>query len=209
MRPRLSRGRKALVALGLFLLFALPFCFYIGVFGGNVRVVEKGRFYRSAQLSGSNLENVLKADAIRSVVNLRGPSKHEFYRSEIAVCRSLDVRHFDLSLSAYRLPKPQELKDVLKTLDVAPRPVLVHCQQGADRSGLVSTIYQTVYEGVPLDRAEGDQLTWRYGHFPLVGTWRMDRFFDLYRQNANGESLRSFIERDYPAVYAREKGSVK
>ncbi len=202
-RPRRRSRRKALYGAGIALALILAFLWWIGVLGGNVREVEAGRFYRSAQLSGSNLDGVLRRYRIRSVINLRGSSTKAYYRSEVAVCRNLGVAHFDVSTSAYRLPRPKELRELLAALDQAPRPVLVHCQQGADRSGLASTIYQNLYEGVPLDRAERDQLTWRYGHFPSFGTWRMDRFFDLYRQTAAGQDLRTWIARTYPGVYAR------
>ena len=195
---------KPLVAFGTVFAILLALLWWVGVIGGNVREVEAGRFYRSAQLSGSNLKNVLRRYHIRSVVNLRGSNKKAFYDSEIEVCRDLGIEHFDISMSAYRLPRPQELQDLLTTLDAAPRPTLIHCQQGADRSGLASTIYQSVYEGIPLDKAEQDQLTWRYGHIAFVGTWRLDRFFDLYRQTRDGLGLRTWIEQTYPGVYARE-----
>ena len=202
---RRRRLRKRLVLGTIAFLLILVFLWFVGLLGGNVRVVESGRFYRSAQLSGANLETVIERYRIRSVVNLRGPSDRDFYLSERAICRKEGVAHYDLSLSAYRLPTPLEVQGLVATLDRAPRPVLIHCQQGADRSGMASTIYQALYEGVPLDRAERDQLTWRYGHFAFVGTWRLARFFDPYRQTAKGEGLRTWIENTYPTVYAREK----
>ena len=198
------RRRKRLVALGVVVTSLLLFLWAIGVIGGNVREVEAGRFYRSAQLSGSHLERALRRYGIRSVINLRGPSDKPFYRSERQVCRDLGVVHYDVSLTAYRLPNPVEMRHLIAALDAAPRPVMVHCQQGADRSGLVSTLYANAYEGLPLDRAESEELTWRYGHFAFVGTWRMERFFDLYRQTGRGQDLRSWTLGTYPSVYARE-----
>ncbi len=203
---RRGRKKKRIVVFGAILAFVLAFLWYIGVIGGNVREVEAGRFYRSAQLSGSSLERVLRQYGIKSVVNLRGPSKKGFYLSERKVCSELGVAHYDVSLSAYHLPEPAELRKLIGVLDCAPRPVLVHCQQGADRSGLASALYANAYEGVPLDRAVPEELTWRYGHFAFAGTWRMERFFDLFRQTGQGKDLRTWTLTTYPAIYRRETG---
>lgn len=208
--PRTSplRGRRrgrTLVVLGVVTGLILALLWWIGVFGGNVREVVPGRFYRSAQLTGDTLRNALQRNGIQSVINLRGFRREGFYRSETQVCRDLGVAHFDVPLSAVHLPRPADLRTLIADLDRAPKPIMVHCQGGADRAGLVSTLYENVYEGVPLDRAEAEQLTWRYGHFRLGKTRAMDRFFDLYRQTSEGQSLRTWVVRTYPGVYAREE----
>ena len=203
-RPGRRSRRRLLFALCALALVVLTLLWWVGVFGGNVREVVPGRFYRSAQLSGFTLRNALEKNGIRSVINLRGPRKEGFYRSEMDVCRALGVAHYDVSLSAVHLPPPAGMRALLDDLDRAPKPVMVHCQGGSDRAGLVSTLYEVIYEGVPLDRAEAEQLTWRYGHLAFTKTRAMDRFFDLYRQTGQGEDLRSWTLRTYPSVYARE-----
>ena len=198
------RRWRLVAALGASSCLVLLFLWYIGVIGGNVREVRAGRFYRSAQLSGSTLRSAIQRHGVRSVINLRGRSDKPFYRSERSVCRALSVAHYDVSLSTYHLPKPTEMRTLLDDFDHAPKPIMIHCQGGSDRSGLASTVYEVVYEGVPLDRAEKEELTWHYGHFAFAGSWRMDRFFDLYRQSADGQSLRAWIVRSYPGIYARD-----
>ena len=180
------------------------FLSWIGVLGGNVREVAPGRFYRSAQLSGTTLRNALETRGIRSLINLRGVRREDFYRSETQVCRDLGVVHYDIPFSAVHLPRPADLRSLLDDLDRAPKPIMVHCQGGADRAGLASTIYENVYESVPLDRAESEQLTWRYGHLAFTKSRAMDRFFDLYRQTSAGKNLRTWISRTYPTIYAHE-----
>jgi hypothetical protein len=176
---------------------------YIGVMGGNIHTVDPHRVYRSAELTGRNLDDVLAADHIRTVLNLRGgDSRNAWYRSERAECDRYHANHVDITLSARHLPDPAKLDAVMQTFDSAPYPILVHCQAGADRTGLVSTLYLNIYGHVPLDQAEGQELTWRYGHFSFGETHAMNDFFNLYRKTGNGMDLRSWIDKKYPSLYA-------
>jgi len=159
-------------------------------------------FLGSAELTGSNLNEVLDQDHIATEINLRGgDASKAWYRSEIDCCKAHGTRHFDITLSARKLPPPDKLARLLSVLDTTPYPVLVHCQAGADRTGLVSTLYENVYQHVPIDRAEEDQLTWRHGHFSFGATHAMNDFFTLYRSTSNGMNLRDWILKRYPAVY--------
>ncbi|HEU4753192.1 MAG TPA: hypothetical protein VFU47_08785, partial [Armatimonadota bacterium] len=72
-----------------------------------------------------------------------------------------------------------------------------------DRSGLAATLYLNIYQGLPLDQAQRQGLTWRYGHFTYQAG-ALDRFFDLYRQQGEGLGLREWIETRYPAIYAAQ-----
>jgi protein tyrosine/serine phosphatase len=79
--------------------------------------------------------------------------------------------------------------------------MLIHCKGGADRSGLASVIYRVVIEKAPFDSALNDQLSWRYGHFPVGEVRSMDDFFNLYLNNGKGKDLERWIHEDYPSLY--------
>lgn len=178
------------------------FLWFIGVLGGNVHTVVPGKVYRSAQLTGRNLDEVLQEDHIATEINLRGGNPgNGWYRSELASCRTHGAVHVDITMSARRLPQPAKLVKLLTVLDHTPYPVLIHCSAGADRTGLVCTLYENIYQNIPLDRAEREQLTWRYGHFAIGQTHAMNDFFTLYRTTGNGLDLRTWIVTRYPAVY--------
>ena len=83
----------------------------------------------------------------------------------------------------------------------------MHCQAGSDRTGLASTLYAHLYANVPLSLAETEELTWRYGHFPIAKTRAMDEFFALYHADASGISLRDWILHRYPQVYSARTSS--
>ncbi len=198
-----SRARWALIVMALLLACILALLWYVGVFGGNVRVVVPGKVYRSAQLTGNTLDSVLKLYDVHTVINLRGGSSEDsWYRSERAECARLGVAHLDITFSAVRLPPPQQLQKLLAAFDKATYPVLIHCQGGADRSGMTGAIYLNLYQKVPLAEAVARQLTWRYGHISWGEAHAMDDFFALYGRTSGGLDLREWIERRYPAIYA-------
>jgi protein tyrosine/serine phosphatase len=49
----------------------------------------------------------------------------------------------------------------------APKPMLIHCKDGADRAALASALYHLAIEGKPLAEAD-DELTVWYGHIPFI-----------------------------------------
>lgn len=220
VRPR-RKSRRAVKILVLVFAVLIALCWYIGVFGGNVRAIEAGKVYRSAQLTGSNytavtarlvgndLNSVLAREHIRTLICLRaGSAKDDWYREEIADCNRYQVDHKDVPFSARSLPPPETLKSLLDVFDHAQYPVLLHCQGGADRSGLAGALYAHIYQHIPLDRAEQEELTWRYGHLPVDKTRAMDDFFSLYRRNNEGLDLRNWILQAYPKLYAERQNKI-
>jgi protein tyrosine/serine phosphatase len=162
----------------------LAFGAYLGALQltGNVHAVQAGQLYRAGQLDSGQFVRVVHDDSIRSILNLRGahPAAH-WYDAELAVARRLGVTHYDFGISAERIVTPAQIDSILQIVRAAPKPLLIHCQGGADRSGLVSALYQAVIEGRSAGKAD-DQLSLRYGHFPWLGsrTDAMDKSFWAY-----------------------------
>ena len=137
---------------------------------GNFHAVKEGAFYRSAQLSNDELQRTIREHKIRSVLNLRGAHPGQaWYDEELAVSQSLGVAHYDYSLSAHRFVTGQQISEVLGILRDAPKPLLVHCKSGADRTGLVSALYRLAEEGENANQADRE-LSLYYGHFPYLAS---------------------------------------
>ena len=68
-------------------------------------------------------------------MNLRGqnPGK-EWYENEIRTCKKYGIDHYDLALSSTHEPNIKAMKKMLEIFRFDPRPILIHCQYGADRS---------------------------------------------------------------------------
>jgi len=119
---------------------------------------------------------------IKSILNLRGADGSDWYNAETNRSRQLGVRHFDFALEAGRELKDEEMDQILAMIDNAPKPMLIHCKSGADRTGLVGALYLYSVEGKSSALA-GRELTVLCGHIPYL-FWRdtsaMDRSFWRY-----------------------------
>ncbi len=156
---------------------------YIGVqYDGNVHVVEPGMVLRSAQFTGARLDAIAHRYAIRSVLNLRGDNAGKpWYEEEMRASRADGL--VDYALSAEHDVTQAQMDELLRIVGAAPKPLLIHCNAGADRTGLVSALYQ-VSHGVPAAQA-ATQLSLRYGHFPWLWskTGAMDRSFAVFLEH--------------------------
>ena len=146
---------------------------------GNVHVVEPHLLYRSAQLDGTDLEALVRNEAIATVLNLRGAAPGQpWYVEELRATTAAGAQHLDLAMSANQPPDKKTLKRLIEILRTAPKPLLVHCYGGSDRSGLAAALYELLDANKsPVEAAE--QLSFRYGHFPWLTsrTGAMDRTF--------------------------------
>ncbi|TFF27831.1 protein tyrosine phosphatase [Jiella endophytica] len=168
---------------------------------GNVHAVDDdGQFYRSATLSAGYLERIVETKGIRTIVNLRGGEGRDWYEAERAVAAKHGVDFLSFHLSAKDIPGPRTLEDLLFVLKNAPRPILVHCKSGSDRTGLASALYLYAVAGTTVAKADA-QLSLRYGHFPWLGsrTVAMDEAFSAYtafyrQENDHAETIRLAAE---------------
>jgi protein tyrosine/serine phosphatase len=168
-----------LSALALLFFAAGGYIAYI-LTTGNFHSITPGEAYRSAQLDRTRLQYYIKKYGIRSVVNLRGRFADEaWYVNEIRTCSDLGVEHYDLELSALHEPDSSQVRQLLAIFKAAPRPVLIHCQSGADRSGLAAAMWKVIVDKETKATAE-NQLTIWDGHIPIRGTIAMDRFYDKW-----------------------------
>ena len=129
----------------------------------NIHMVIPGQVYRSAQLDAKAMKDFIKDKKLQSVFNLRGLWKNDdWYQQETALTKQLGIPQYDIKLHADNFPKHRKLKQLVNLLQTAPRPLLLHCRRGADRTSLASAI-AIILNGEPsLDVAE-KQISWRYG----------------------------------------------
>jgi len=172
------------VTLALLLLSAASYFFYIEE-QGNFHPITPGEAYRSAQLDRDEFEYYIKKYNIKSIVNLRGEHPDEpWYREETQVCAEKNVKHYNIALSSSREPADEDVRKLIAIFENAPRPVLIHCQAGADRSGLAAAMWKMIVDKVPKSEAQ-KQLTFLYGHLPMGKTSAMDRFFQNWNPALN------------------------
>lgn len=182
MRTPFSTLRRALflagIALGLTALSLGSWALGLRL-SGNIHAVDEGKIFRSAQLSPDHLKVLIRDEGIKTIINLRGENPQEaWYRAEREAATTLGVHYVSLPLSANEEPDDATLNALIDTMQKAAYPALIHCEGGADRSGLASALYRLVILGDAPDQA-ARQLSFRYGHFPWLTsrTGAMDRAF--------------------------------
>ena len=74
------------------------------------------------------------------------------------------------------------MDEIIQTLREAPKPVLIHCKAGSDRTGLISALYCLTLKGETPAQADRELSVW-YGHIPLTKTIAMDHSYWHYVSN--------------------------
>jgi len=150
--------------------------------GGNFHEVEKGVVYRSALLGSQKLEQAIDRLGVKTVLNLCGEQPGvEWYEGEVEVSRRRGVKFVSMGLSANTALDASQLVKLTEALRDAPKPLLIHCRAGSDRTGLACAIYVASHGGSYHEARE--QLSLYYGHFPYFGSRSvamdvtLDRFF--------------------------------
>jgi len=156
---------KSRILFSLFVVFVLGTLFFSGY--SNFHEVTPGVLYRSRQLSGSQFDHFIKKYKIKTVINLRGASpKAKWYLEEMKFMKKDSVSHLDIHLSAVRYVPPQKVDSIMVIAASSPKPILVHCQGGADRSGLFCAAWKLRFEQASVESAS-HQLSFIYGHIPF------------------------------------------
>ena len=152
---------------------------------GNVHTIEPNVLYRSGQLDGDELDALVGKDGIRSILNLRRINLADAdQRSENLVVAADGLDFYSIPISANKEPDMATMKKIVEVMRTAPKPMLVHCRGGADRSGLAAALFEYAVQGQPVDKAI-EQLSFIYGHFPWLWsrTGAMDRAFTNFTSN--------------------------
>ena len=192
-----SSTRRLLKRSSLFLLtLALAvggYVFYL-LATDNFHVVSAGQVYRSGQMGGTALVRAIEKYGIQCVINLRGEGAAAgWYREETNTTHQLGVAHLDFALSAGREVSDEEINRILESIRAAPKPVLLHCNGGADRSALISALYRYTVKGETA-AAASRELSPLYGHIPYLYWHRsiaMDRSYWRYVSNRASQTTNS------------------
>lgn len=179
LTSRLRRiGRGVLLAFAPFALFAGGFYAHM-LWTTNFHPVIAGELYRSSQPSAATIAELQKQYGIKTIINLRGDnSGHGWYDKEVAQAKELNINHIDFRMSSGRELTQDQAAKLIEIMRDAPKPLLIHCQAGSDRTGLASALYLAAITKTGEATAQG-QMSIIYGHLPLSFTraYAMDRTF--------------------------------
>jgi len=164
----------------LLLLLVLFWASYFFIYG-NFHKVDKD-VYRSAQLFSFNLPYYLDKYQIKSILNLRKIRKElnkDWYKDEVFIAKQKGIVRYDYPIGDREGVSMEEMTKIIEIIENAPKPLLIHCKAGADRTSLASALY--LY-AVKHDKNAKKEISIIYGHFPWLGskTISMDRSFEKY-----------------------------
>jgi protein tyrosine/serine phosphatase len=97
--------------------------------------------YRSAQPTAIGMEQLRQQMGIKTIINLRT------FHSDADEIGSTGLLNERLHLKAWHI----EDEDVIKVMRILANkengPYLIHCQHGADRTGLMCAMFRIIYQG--------------------------------------------------------------
>lgn len=135
------------------------------MFGNNLHVLQLGQAYRAGTIPPKRLARKIKQYGIRTVINLRGAQRHKrWFQRQDKVLRKLGIQFYSIPMSAKTLPSRENVLKLIGLFDHAPRPLLIHCRAGADRTSEAAALWKLTQEGATKQEARR-QLSDTYGHF--------------------------------------------
>lgn len=112
--------------------------------------------YRSGQ-PGDDGFKALEKLGLKSVLNLRE------YHSDTDEAEDTGLRLYRMKLAAGKVTR-EDLMNCLLIISSAPKPILVHCWHGSDRTGIVCAAYRIVMQDWTPEKALEELMDERFGH---------------------------------------------
>jgi len=126
---------------------------------GNLHRVDEN-LYRSEQPTRKGMINLKEIFGIKTVINLRA------FHSDADKVRGTGLLSEELSIKTWHI-EDEDVVRVLKHIrNKENGPFLIHCQYGADRTGLMSAMYRIVEQGWSKDEAIEEMVGGGYGLHP-------------------------------------------
>ncbi|MFM9940333.1 MAG: fused DSP-PTPase phosphatase/NAD kinase-like protein [Hyphomicrobiaceae bacterium] len=146
--------------------------------------------WRAAQPAPHQIA-AIKALGVRTIVNLRGARVCGSYWLEQSACARHGITLVDYQVRSRAAPSKEEVLGARTLLQSIEYPILLHCKSGADRAGLMSTLYMIVHEQQPVAEAKA-QLALKFGHIRQSDTGILDYFFERYLAEAAVQPIEFF-----------------
>lgn len=137
--------------------------------------------YRSPQPGEDQLARRIDDYGIRTVVCLRGDGNPTAVSARAT--EGAGATFWNVPMSATRMPRPETLLELWRVAGAAPRPLLLHCRAGVDRTGLAAAIV-VLHDTGDLAAARAELALLPNGHLAMFGTEAMDEVLDRYEPHA-------------------------
>lgn len=122
------------------------------------------RFYRSAQPTAEGFANLSRKLGIRSIVSLRA------FHPDDVLAGGNNLMLTRIPIHTWHIEN-EDVAAALRALrqGQSQGPVLLHCQHGADRTGLIAALYRVIYEGWSKADALAEMRSGEFGYHAVWG----------------------------------------
>lgn len=176
-RARLRLLARCAFLAGLTMFIAEVLRIFVG---GNFHAVVPGHCYRCGQPTADFLATVSRTHGIRAIINLRDENDDEpWYQEEKEAAKRLGIQLINAGLSSSEMPPKEDFAKFILALEACPEPMLIHCCNGNDRTGMASALYLLMRTDTTLPEARR-HLSLRYGHFRWGKAGCLQRMLDSY-----------------------------
>lgn len=148
--------------------------------------------YRSNQPFWWQLKNDKNKRQLKTVINLRGERNCSSYFLEKKACKKLGLKLINFPISSREAPKIKTINAAKKMFEDIEYPAIMHCKSGADRAGIMATLYLILHKNNSPEEAI-KQLSFKYLHIKYAKTGILDAFIEEYI-NSNKIKNIKFLE---------------
>jgi protein tyrosine/serine phosphatase len=201
-----KKAKYPLAAILSVLILAGGYCGVMKLMGRapalNFEVVDQGRLLRSAQPGPADLDRMLADQGLKTILSLRGIGDYD----ERKWARDRGVNMVIMQMYADDPPTDDQIGlffTIMRgdTVDLDrysgaiersfglegrrvkfPLPLLIHCEGGADRTGVMVALYRMAFQGWTLDQAKQEMT--RRRHFSIFHP-RLFKFLDRVAPRIN------------------------
>ena len=123
--------------------------------------------FRSGQPDEDEFESLCTFYGLRSVLNLRESN------SDKKMINAVNKRHSAPAVTLYNVPldtgkiSETDLYKILTVIRDAPKPLLIHCWLGSNRTGCAVAAYRIVFENWSVEKNIAELNKPEYGHYKL------------------------------------------
>jgi len=123
----------------------------------HFHVVQPGVLMRCGQPHTRDLDHIRTQHGLRTVVCARGGTRHplrgRWFRKERAYCQRAGIRLEHMPFSDAAVPPADVFNRFLDIVrQPANHPVLLHCEQGFHRTGILCAAYRIRVDQWPIDK---------------------------------------------------------
>jgi hypothetical protein len=165
----------------------------------NFHWVIPGEAARAAQAWAGGVGPFLEKRGIAAVINLRGRNDDlSWWRNETRETGARGIAHLDAMLDSRKLPTKAMLERLIQCFDEAPRPFMLKCSGGQDRTSFAAALYLIHAKGwQAFDQAAAQYARFPYLHFPKKHQRWLRPFLDFARKDCGGMPLAAWISGHY------------